>query len=280
MKKLVLCGTPEFIIPFFEALIESTEVNVIGIITRAPKEKNGKKLDRSPIAKWGATKKIKILEIKSINKDEETENLLKRSDYTLVFAYGQIISERVLNLPKEGFLNIHPSHLPDLRGPSPLQAAIMRGDIRTSLTLMKMNTKMDEGAIIAQKDFRLNPNHNIIAIFRELGTWGPNWVKEELLKYFASPKSKEQDQSKSTYCKLIQKEDFFIKEETPEQIINKIRALGYVFLEYKGVQIKCFLAKIYSKGDQINIKGVSPIYVQQPGKKTMHVHSFLNGYRD
>lgn len=278
MKNIVLCGTPEFTIPFFQVFLDSAYYNVIGIITRAAKEKNGKLLDESPVAKWAKKNNLLVLEVKNINKNTEVIDLLLQSDAVLVFAFGQIISEKVLSIPRYGFFNIHPSKLPNFRGPSPIQAAIMAGLHETSLTLMKMNMKMDEGDIIAQKSFLLNPNHNVNVVFNELGKWGPNWVITNLVDFFERQITRKQISDLATYCLLIKNEDYYVDKEQGIDVINKIRALGYVFMKYKGNMIKCFLARLAEKNDVFVVNGVVPIYLQTPGKRVLHIKNFLNGF--
>ncbi|WP_342262127.1 methionyl-tRNA formyltransferase [Alphaproteobacteria bacterium endosymbiont of Tiliacea citrago] len=274
MINIVLIGTPKFVIPFFEEILNDKNFNIVSIITRAAKEK----LKVSDISIWGKKKQLKVIESKNFNKDQEVMEVLQKADVALVFAFGKIISKNMLSLPKNGFLNIHPSKLPDLRGPSPLQTAILKGYKTSALTLMKMNEKMDEGDIISQKEFNINNNHNINVVMQKLGFWGPKWISEEIMKFLKNPILKKQDETKATYCYLTKNEDYFITNENADEILRKIRALGYVFLSVNGINIKCFLAKKETSDFMLN--QVSPVFLQFPGKKIMHVRNFLNGYKN
>lgn len=279
MLKIVLCGTPNFTINFFEEFLKNKDKYlIIGVITRTPKEIK-KKLYHSDVAKWAIKNNLPLYEVDKINSSNEIRLLLSDCDLVLVFAYGKIISQLLLDLPKFGWFNIHPSLLPRFRGAAPVQYALLNNIEESALTLMKMNAKMDEGDIIAQKRFFLNPFHNLYTVFFELGCWGPKWVEENLAFYLKNLISYKQDHSQSSYSFLIKKEDYYVEQDCNDLILRKIKAFGYVFFYYDEVVIKCFVAKKYEEGDLLNINGIAPIFLQISGKKIMHIRVFLNGFR-
>lgn len=278
MRNIVLCGTPEFTVEFFKAFLNDKQYCIKGVITRAPKRINQRVL-HSAVAKWAFINDLPLYEVDSINKDEGIKFLLSECDLVLVFAYGKIISQSLLDLPKFGWFNIHPSLLPKFRGAAPVQYALLSNIPESALTLMQMNSKMDEGNIIAQQRFRLNPFHNLHTVFFELSCWGPAWVKRHLDLYLKEQVSYEQDSSQASYSFLIKKDDYYIDSDCNDVVLCKIKAFGHVFLYYDGVVVKCFVAKKYEDGDFLNINGIAPIFVQLSGKKVMHVRVFLNGFR-
>lgn len=277
MYKIVLLGSPSFVVKFFDSFVKNDQFEVIGVVTKISKVK--KKYLKTELSDWAKQNNIMLFQVSNINKDENVKNLIKEADLCLLFAFGQIISENLLKIPKFGWLNIHPSKLPMLRGPSPIQYALLNGLKQSALTLMIMNNKMDEGDIIAQKKFALNVNHNINAVFYELSNWGPNWVLENTLQYLRSGITIAQDHLKATYCNFIKKNDYEIAENLNFlDVINKIRALKYVNMQYKNWKFKCFVAKKYEKNDYLDINGVCPVFIQLPSKKIMHIRNFYNGY--
>lgn len=280
MLNVILCGTPLFVKEFFKEFLKYKDKYCIkGVITRAAKL-SGKKLIRSPIALWAMENNLPLYEFDNINSNEEIVKLLKECDFVLVFAYGKIISKNLLNIPKYGWLNLHPSLLPKLRGASPVQYALLNSIKESALTLMEMDWRMDEGHIIAQRIFKINAFHNLNAVFFELSCWGPSWVISCLDLYFKNRQITKQNHEYATYSSLIKNEDYHIKsEENLDLILRKIKAFGYVFLYYDDLIIKCFVAKKFGKDDLFDIGGVAPIFVQMSGKKLMHIRVFLNGFR-
>ena len=127
--KIVFMGTPEFSVPTLDLLIKN-KLNVVGVYTQPPqKSKRGQKINPSSIEEFCKKNNIKYYNPVSLNNKDELEIFKKISpDIVIVVAYGQIIPKIFLNLPKLGFINIHASLLPKLRGAAPIQRAIMNGD--------------------------------------------------------------------------------------------------------------------------------------------------------
>lgn len=287
MKKIAVCGTPDFCLPFFNKILSNKEIKIHFAITQPPKKsKRGQKMTRSPVAEWAFQNKIasyEIDKIKNFEKNEELEAKLAEIDTILLFAFGKIIPKKWLDLPKYGWLNIHPSRLPEWRGPAPIQYTLLNRQKSSALTLMLMDEKMDEGPIIAQRAFKINENHNKNTIMRELCFWGPAWVEENLLNFLQIPKTQKQSGT-ATYSSLIKKEDLTISSNNSiKECISKIKSFGYIKFDHpKFGPLKCFLAEENSeKRSEIEIElkdgFLKPIYLQKPNKKIMHYKVFLRG---
>ncbi len=289
-EKIILCSSAEFAIPFFEKIKCDDFFEITAVITQIPKKQDRNlAFKETEISAWAKKNNLKCLEIENFkntsenfSKLNELKLLLKESSTVLLFAFGKLVPSELLDLPKNGWVNIHPSKLPLLRGPSPIQYAILNEHKKSALTLMQMNEKMDEGNIIACQDFKINENHNFKQIILELTSWGPEFILKNL-KLFLKNKITPFEQDKNinpTYSSLIKKEDYYINTENPEKIINKIKAFGFVYIKIQEIWIKCFCAKIANKESLLNINGIEPIYLQKPGKKIMHKKHFLNGMKN
>ena len=278
MQRIALCASPGFVIPFFEKFLNSDKYSVKFVITQKAKKLDKKgNLIQTDIALWAKQKNLLCYEVEKIKEATFLINMLEQLDCVIVFAFGQIIPKLFLNLPKKGWLNIHPSMLPKLRGPSPLQYALLNNYLSTGITLMLMDSKMDEGDIIAQKDFKININHNLNVLLDNLGSQFAFWIEQNVYKFLNNEIQSISQSKNATYSYLITKNMYYIKNESPQEIISKIRAFGYVFLEYNNLQLKCFCAKIATENSLLNINGVEPVYLQKPGKRILHIRNFMNG---
>lgn len=281
IKKIAICGSPDFAKPFFEEFLKSKNYKIEFAITQTSKAQNrGKNIKQTSISLFANKHNIQCFEVESTkNKNDELIEKLKEIDCVILFAFGKIIPNTWLNLPKFGWLNIHPSKLPILRGPSPIQYTILQQHKKSAITLMKMDEKMDEGNIIAQKEFIINENHSKNIIMQELTIFGPKWILEQTTNFLNGKIFAKKQIGKSTYSQLIKKADYIITNETPIEIICKIRAFGFVYLDFNKEIIKCYLAKIANENSLINIQGIEPIFLQKQGKKTIHIKQFMNGLK-
>lgn len=279
-----LCGSPEFVCPFFEEAKKHFKINFV--ITQAAKPKNrGQKTEPSSVAQWAHKNNIKCFEIdKIIRFDDDIlllEKSLKEVECVLLFAFGKIIPASWLDMPKFGWLNIHPSRLPALRGASPLQYAILQGLETSALTLMKMDAGMDTGDIVAQKDFSINKHDTTASLLNQLSIWGPSWVINNMYDYMRGKIQPIKQHGEATYSRLIKKSDYILNlEETSEDVRSKTRAFGYIYSPMH--DIKIFACEVNSDKEfqiKLNQGNISPIYVQRPGRKMMHIRNFLNGFK-
>ena len=224
--KIIFMGTPEFGAIILEELIKGGYPPVL-VITAPDKPVGRKQIITPPPVKISAQKyNIPVLQPEKIlNLKSEILNL--KPDLIIVAAYGQILPKEILEIPKYGCLNVHPSLLPRWRGSSPIQYTILNGDKETGVTIILMTEKVDQGDIIAISKFQItNSKITYPELLKGLAHKGtkllcetiPEWVNNEI-------KPKPQNGLKATYTKILKKEDGKIDWKKPAEYIERqIRA--------------------------------------------------------
>ena len=298
--KVVFMGTPDFAVPSLKALVESG-FQVPLVITQPDKPAGrGKKLKPPPVKTVAQKLGIEVLQPKRIKENAELKEKLRaiKPDLIVVAAYGKILPEWLLNLPKFGVVNVHASLLPEYRGASPIQAALLDGKEETGVTIMKVIPELDAGPIIAQEKVKIEPEDNAQTLHDKLSELGAKLLVETLPRYVKGElKPVEQDDSKATYCKQITKEMGKIDwKESAHKIFNAVRAFtpwpsAYTF--YKGKRVKITSAEPVEgsgkpgeviKADRELVvacgKGALKIKRLRPeGKKEISGEEFIRGYR-
>jgi len=281
--RFVFFGSSSFSIYVLDAL-ESANLSPVTIVT-LPDKLQGRRmvLTPNPVKVWSEERNIKVIEVNSF-KDEDAVHKLQeiRADVFVVASFGKIIPEEIIYLPKGKTLNVHPSLLPRLRGPAPIQDAIIN-EGGTGVTIMRLDKEMDHGPIVAQKkvDFIKWPI-KYSEVEKILGTEGglllveilEKWVNEEI-------EEKPQDESLATYTKKISKEDGDITQNTPEVALLKILAYEvwprtYIFYKRKDnrqERVVVVSAHLDNEG------GLVPDRVIPEGKREMSWQEFLRGNR-
>jgi len=207
--KIVFMGTPEFSVPTLESLINN-KFEILSIYTQPPKKsKRGQKINISPIQKFSEQNNLPVRNPENLNNSEEY-NFIKSlsADIAVVVAYGKLIPKNILKTTKLGFINIHASLLPKWRGAAPIQRAIMNGDKKTGVSIMKIEEKLDSGPVLASKELALDQNSTFDEIQKKLSVIGPDLLIESL-KNIEKGKAEFIDQvhSDSTYAKKIDKNE-------------------------------------------------------------------------
>lgn len=275
--KLIFIGTPEFGAIVLEKLIKSGHKPFL-VITAPDKPVGRKQTITPPPVKILAEKyNVPVAQPDKIGDwKSEIENL--KPDLAIVASFGQMIPNDVLGIPKYGFINVHPSLLPKLRGPSPIQYAILNGEEKTGVSIMRLIEKMDAGPIFNQRELMINPNEEFSSLHDRLAVLGADLLVETLPKLFAGQiNAQPQDDSKATYSKIIKKEDGLIDWREPaEKIERKIRALNpwpnaYTLFNNKRLEI----LRAETVNGELIIKEV-----QLEGKKPMSFGDFLLGHPD
>lgn len=218
-------GTPEFGAIVLERLIKN-DLKPVLVITEIDKPAGRKQIITPPAVKVIAQKyKTPVLQPDKIrNLKLEIRNL--NPDLGIIAAYGHIISNDILSIPKYGFLNVHPSLLPRWRGPSPVQFAILNGDGKTGVTIMEIAEKVDAGPIVSQREIKLEGDETYDVLHNKLAELGASLLIETIPKYLAGEiKPKIQDESKATYTKILKREDGRIDwKKSAAEIEMQIRA--------------------------------------------------------
>jgi methionyl-tRNA formyltransferase len=293
--KILFMGTPYFASVALHGLT-SAGFSVTSVICR-PDEKSGRGgILASPETKIEA-EKHKIPVFQPTNKQELIEIVKKiKPELIVVAAYGMIIPKEALDVPKYGILNIHGSLLPKYRGASPITEAILNGDTKTGITIMRMSVGMDEGPIVSSFELQISNEDTTESLTEKMANFGaevitetiPGWISGEL-------KEIPQDNTKATYCRKITKEDGHIDWDKPAlQIERMVRAYqpwptAYTFTN--GLRIKILKSAIENIQNPIGVfsfetghiyvgtgKGTLEILELQPeGKKPMSAKDFING---
>ncbi|MBU2545097.1 methionyl-tRNA formyltransferase [Patescibacteria group bacterium] len=208
--------------------------------------------------------------------NDHNEIKITRPGLVIVASYGKIIPKDVLNIPKYGVINIHPSLLPKYRGASPIQTAILNSDKMTGISIMLMDEKMDHGAIISNIQYPISQNYTYKELEKQLAVKGAQLLIEILPKWIDGKiKAKEQDHKEASYTKVFKREDGEIDwKKTPEEIDSQVRAFNPwpgTYTIWRNKRIKILETEVIK--DKLIIKKIQP-----EGKKPMAMEDFLRGH--
>lgn len=294
---IVYLGTPEFAVLPLVKIVESGKYNVIGVITNKDKPLGRKAIITPPPVKVAALKyNLPVYQFDKIRL--EGVDVLKKlkPDLMVTCAFGQILSKEILDIPKFGVINIHASLLPKYRGPSPIHYALLNGEKKTGITIMKTDAGIDTGDIISTRVIDIDGDENCGQLFEKLSNVGAELILETLPNILNGQATyTRQINSIATYTKMFSKSDAMISwEDTAYNIYNKIRAFNPAPIAYCMVKNEPF--KIYSaqivegSGECGEIlcadneliiackeKALSILIVQKSGGKPMKIQDFLRG---
>jgi methionyl-tRNA formyltransferase len=226
--KIVFFGTPEFAVPTLEKLWHHPELEVLAVVTQPDKRRErGNKLTPSPVKVVATNYQIPVWQPQRVKKSQETLTKLQQldADVFVVVAYGQILSQKILDMPKLGCVNVHGSILPKYRGAAPIQWCLYNGEAETGITTMLMDAGMDTGAMLLKATTPIGLLDNADDLARRLSEIGGDLLIETLLKL----KTQEiqpipQDDSAASYASLIQKPDYALDwSKSAMQLHNQIR---------------------------------------------------------
>jgi len=292
---VIFMGTPKFSIPALEELIKNN-FNILKVYTQPPKKsKRGQKINFSVIEEFSRKKKMNIRNPNNLNNDEELRVFKDLSpDVVVVVAYGQIISKKFLEIPKFGFINIHASLLPKWRGAAPIQRAIMNGDKKIGVSIMKIEEKLDSGPLLASEEIKLNHNLTYGEIETKLSILGANLLIKTLqnLKN-GKVKFKKQIHVDATYAKKINKNETRINWDLDSEVvlahIHGLSPSPGAWFEYKGNRFKVLKAKKFSASGKIGTviddnltiacksNSIQVLELQKEGKNKQTTKEFLLG---
>lgn len=222
---ILFIGTSSFAVPALKEL-KNNNLNILAVITQPDRPAGRKKeLSPSPIKIEAEKYGLRVLQPEKISEIADEIKMLN-PHLTVMVSYGQIIPQEIIDIPKYGTINIHPSLLPKYRGPSPIQAAILNEDQQTGITIMLVDGKMDHGPIIASKKIKIETK-DYPKLHDELSIIGAKLLIEIIPGYIGGNiTAKEQDDNKATYTKIITKEDGKINWlKNAKKIAAQIKAL-------------------------------------------------------
>ncbi|MEQ9115298.1 MAG: methionyl-tRNA formyltransferase [Rickettsiales bacterium] len=296
--KIIFMGTSDFAVPALCKIHSQTNHQIIQVYTQPPsKSGRGMKTSLSPVHKKAKDLDLEVSTPARLSPENELEKLKAlQPDLIVVAAYGLILRKTVLNIPKHGCLNIHPSTLPRWRGAAPIERTIEAGDKTTSVCVMKMDEGLDTGNLLKCKSIPLSKTVKASELAHETSNIGANLLIE-IIDKIDSIKEFRQSEAGVTYAKKIEKHEGKIDWLlSAEEIYNKMRAFDVwpnCWFEYKGNNIKILDAEFteqnsqYGPGtiinNQLHIQTKKGIFIpkklQKAGKKPMYLQDFLNGFR-
>lgn len=297
--KIIYMGTPDFAVLPLEALYEDGH-EILLVVTQPDKPKGrGHKLQVSPVKEYALSKNIPVYQPESAKTDEAYEYLASfGADIFIVAAYGQILPQRVLDIPKFGCINIHASLLPRYRGAAPIQWSIINGETVTGVTTMQMNAGLDTGDMLIKEEVEITPTDTGETLHDKLALAGVVAIRKTISAIENGTLAPEkQDDEKSCYAPMINKMTGYIDfSKSASEINNLVRALNsypYASTTYNGIRFKIIASKVV---DDVNgkigeIKSVTKdgilvkcgecalliTDVQFEGKKKMPVSEFIKG---
>ena len=298
-KKIIFMGTPMFAVPILKSLYQNGyEISVV--YTQPPqKSHRGQKINKSPIQGISETLNIDFRSPITLKDNQEEYKFLKElnADLAVVVAYGQIIPKEFLKLTKKGFINIHGSLLPKLRGAAPIQRAIMNLDEEIGISIMKIVEELDSGPVSNVYKFKLDKNCNAQDISEKLSLLAADKILDNIDDILEDKaKFVEQDHSKATYAKKIDKKEGQIDWRVgASKIIGKINGLfpyPGAFFNFNGERYKILKAEIGSGVGEVgevvsdnlevacgNNQTIKILEIQRQGKNPQKISEFMLGSR-
>lgn len=238
-------GTPDFALESLKALYEA-KYDIIGVVTNIDKPKGrGMKMVASPVKEYAIEKNLQVYQpIKVRNNPEFLEEVKKLNpDLICVVAYGKILPQELLDIPKYGCVNVHGSLLPEYRGAAPIQWAVLNGDKKTGVTTMFMNAGMDTGDMILKEEVEIGEDETTGELWDRLKTIGANLLIKTVKEIENGTATRTKQPEEGTMAPMLSKEMAKIdwKNKTANDIKNLVRGLNpimgaYTFLDGKKIK--------------------------------------------
>lgn len=303
--KVVYMGTPDFAVDTLEAIVNAGH-EVALVVTQPDKAKGrGKKVCYTPVKEKALEHDLPVAQPEKVREETFVEQLQAIApDVIVVVAFGQILPESILNIPKYGCINVHASLLPAYRGAAPIQWAVIDGLTESGVTTMYMEKGLDTGDIILQSKLALAPDETGGSLFDKLAKEGAALLVKTLTMLEAGTATRtKQDDSKSSYAKMLTKDmgclDFNKDAVTLERLIRGLNPWPSAFTKIQDKTLKIYVAEVVCEdvitsaaepGTVIAVdkksftvrcgKGALRILnLQLEGKKRMDTSAFLLGYK-
>lgn len=299
MARIVFMGTPNFALPSLRQLIAAQDV--VAVVTQPDRPAGRtKQLRESPVKQLAASAGIPTIQPRRIREPKAMTALADlNADLFVVVAFGQILPQAALDLPKQGALNVHASLLPRWRGAAPIQAAIRAGDNESGVTIMLLDAGLDTGPILSRHALALARAETGQSLHDQLAALGADLLCNTIPRYLAGDITPQaQDDALATYAPQIKKSDGRIDwTRSAAEIDRLVRAFTPwpgAFSSWKGKQLKIVAGRegeghapagqvaelngrlAIGTGDGVYL----PSALQVAGKKRLPVADFVNGYRD
>ena len=294
-KKIIFMGTPYIAAQHLQHLIDNS-LNIVGVFTQPPRKKNrGMRIEESPVHQIAKKNNLQTFYPSSIDYSVIEKINVLNPDIIIVVAYGIILPSQFLDIPKFGCINIHVSLLPRWRGAAPIEHALLAGDSKTGISVIKISPKLDAGNILYQESLNINQDMYSDELTSALTNLGKKTMLEVLPIIFENKtQSNKQDSNQVTYAKKFTSNDRKINFNNSTKLVyNHIRAHGPKpgsWFIYRGERIKILKAiKNKDKGQKSTILNnkfliacndgsILPTLIQREGKKAVEVKDFIKGF--
>ncbi len=302
--KIIFLGSDNFGIPSLEILKKNFQL--VSVVTSPDKPKGrGLKISPTPVKEWSMTNGIDVFQPERFE-DSFIDKIKKISpDLIVLISYGKILPSSILTIPKIASINVHPSLLPKYRGPAPVEWALINGETKTGITIIKMDENIDTGNIILQKEVEILPLDNAFTLKNRLSILAADVLYKAIEIIKQDGKTYPQE-GEASYARKLKKQDGLIKWQNPaEKIHNLVRGViiwptAYTYLSTNSTKklVKIYKTEIGQRegkfgkeGEIIKIEkdyievacGEGTIKIKElqlEGKKRMTVSQFLCGYRN
>ncbi len=302
--RVVFMGSPEFALPTLQALAD--HYHLVGVVTQPDRPAGrGRALTPPPVKELAQSLGLEVIQPRRLKEAEAMEKLHAwQPDVIVVAAFGQILRQEVLDLPRYGCINVHASLLPRWRGAAPIQAAILNGDRETGVTIMRMDAGIDTGPILGQMVEEISPDDTALTLSERLARLGAELLIRVLPEYLRGERRPvAQEESLATYAPMLKKEDGKLDFANPAELLaRQVRAYNPwpgAHLEWQGQRLKILQAhpvpfppgqRPAEAGALTRCNGLPAIAaangllvldeVQPAGKRPMSGEVFLNGARN
>lgn len=262
MSQVRVCflGTPEFAVTHLQAMLNDEHFKVVGVVTQ-PDRPSGRKLQLtpSPVKSLAQSRGIKVISPESVNQTlilQEIESW--GAEVAVVVAFGQILSQKFLDLFPFGAVNVHGSILPRWRGAAPIQRSLEAGETETGVTLQKVVKKLDAGDVLGLRRLKVTDEMNAQDVHDQLARLGADLLHIELMDFVRGNLAGEpQDESLVTYAKKIEKSEAELHwEQSAESLHNKVRAFIYgpgTWILFRGKKLKIHRTKVYPSSAEMRV---------------------------
>jgi methionyl-tRNA formyltransferase len=301
--RIVFCGTSDFALPSLRHLAAQPDFQIVGVVTQPDRPRGRGQATASPPVKDAAVAAgLAVYQPQKIKSDEALEYFKRVApDVVAIIAYGQIIPQRLIEIPRLGWINLHGSLLPKYRGAAPVHRAILNGETRTGLTTMRIDAGLDTGPMLLKYESEIGPDETAPELYARLAEAGAPLLAETLRgieRGTLTPAP--QDNSQATFAPPLKKEEGRIDWSLPAQrIYNRIRGLQPwpgTFTSFRGKNCAIWgrpadLAPSQQPPGAIALRGDSVIvacgegsalrieFVQLEGRKRITGREFANGAR-
>jgi methionyl-tRNA formyltransferase len=302
--KLVFCGTPQFAVATLERLVERG--HEVALVVTQPDRPRGRGMEMaySPVKQSALKLGLAVAQPEKIKTNAEFRGQLEAIGprAIIVVGYGRIIPRWMIDLPPLGNLNVHASLLPNYRGAAPIQWAIAMGEKLTGVTIMRIDTGLDTGDILAQAEEHIRDEDTTMTLGPRLATLGAELMTETLPKLERGEIApQKQDDARATLAPILKKEDGLLDfRRTARENLDRLRGFQPwpgVYTMFRGKKLTVHVARaqeqagtaqgqgeIRTGGESVLVgcgygSALELIEVQLEGKKRMSAHDFVNGYR-